>query len=228
VSAPRSANDGTGALTAPARDALLAVAADAIREMLLTVSSTVPDEATFDPMLRAPAPTFVTLERDGALLGCIGSLEAVRPLVADVAHNAVAAGFSDPRLPPVTADDYAAMSIEVSVLSALTRVAASSIDELARNLVPGVHGVVVGTPEARVTLLPAVWRHFGDDVDGFLDALWRKAGWERGTWPWGARCSRYTADKLVDRGPRARIDSSAGSVTRPARRHARGATTRRS
>jgi len=226
VSASPAASDGTGALTAPARAALLTVAADAIREMLLTGSSPVPDLATFDPALRAPAATFVTLERDGALLGCIGSLEAVRPLVADVAHNAVAAGFCDPRLPAVTADDYAAMSIEVSVLSELRRVDASSIDELARGLAPGVDGVVVGTSEARATLLPAVWRHFGDDVDGFLDALWRKAGWKRGAWPPGAQCSRYTTDKLVDPGPRAR-DGSAGSATRAARRHARGATTRR-
>lgn len=227
MSASHGANDGTRALTAPQHTALLAVAADAIREMLLTGASAVPDEATFDPALRAPGATFVTLEHDGALLGCIGTLEAVRPLVADVAHNAVAAGFSDPRLPPVTADDYAAMSIEVSVLSELRRVDASSIDELGRELVPGVHGVVVETSEARATLLPAVWRHFGDDTDGFLDALWRKAGWERGTWPRGTQCSRYTADKLIDPGPRARIDNSAGSATRVARRHARGATTRR-
>src|SRR5204862_429909 len=43
--------------------------------------------------------TFVTLLRAGALRGCIGSLEAVRPIGADVADNALGAAFRDPRFP---------------------------------------------------------------------------------------------------------------------------------
>jgi len=41
--------------------------------------------------------TFVTLLRAGAMRGCIGSLEAVRPIGADVADNALGAAFRDPR-----------------------------------------------------------------------------------------------------------------------------------
>jgi hypothetical protein len=40
---------------------------------------------------------FVTWKRDGRLRGCIGSVEAVRPLAEDVARNAVAALVHDPR-----------------------------------------------------------------------------------------------------------------------------------
>src|SRR5438445_714139 len=43
--------------------------------------------------------TFVTLLPAGALRGCIGSLEAVRPIGADVADNALGAAFRDPRFP---------------------------------------------------------------------------------------------------------------------------------
>ena len=42
---------------------------------------------------------FVTLEIGGELRGCIGSLQAHQPLVADLVHNAYAAAFADPLLP---------------------------------------------------------------------------------------------------------------------------------
>jgi AmmeMemoRadiSam system protein A len=154
-----------------------------------------------DEDLRRPGATFVTLERDGRLLGCIGSLEARRPLAEDVAHNALAAAFRDPRLPPVTDDDYRAMSIEISVLSGVEPMWVS-YGALADGVRPGIDGVVVESGPRHATFLPAVWDHFDDDVAAFLDALWRKAGLAPGSWPRGTRCSRYTAEKLVDPGPR--------------------------
>ena len=190
------------ALSASHRATLLDVAAEAIADVLCTGTAPVIGVARYDTSLREPGATFVTLERDGALLGCIGTLEPVRPLVADVAHNAVAAAFSDPRLPPVGADDYAVMSIEVSLLSDLEELPVASFDELARDLRVGTDGLVVDAPRGRATYLPAVWRHFGDDVDAFLASLWRKAGLPPGAWCDRTRCSRYTAEKLVDPGPR--------------------------
>jgi AmmeMemoRadiSam system protein A len=189
-------------LTAEQQRALLDVAASSIRDVLAARQHEPLDVAADDPALHEPGATFVTLERDGALLGCIGTLEPVRPLVADVAHNAAAAAFADPRLPPVTADDYAAMSIEISVLGPLEPIDASALADLTAALRPGVDGVVVDAPGALATFLPAVWRHFGADADAFVAALWRKARLRPGTWPRGARCSRYGAEKLVDRGPR--------------------------
>jgi len=188
--------------TAEQRTVLLGVGTDAIRQILERGVDAPPEVAGHDDALRRPAATFVTLERDRRLLGCIGSLEPTHPLVTDVARNAVAAAFRDPRLPPVTADDYRTMSIEISVLSELAPVPATTYDELVASLSPGRDGLVVEAGPHRATFLPAVWRHFGVDVDAFLDGLWRKAGLAPGTWPRDARCSRYTAEKLVDPGPR--------------------------
>lgn len=190
-------------LTHVQRTALLDVAADAIRQTLEHGADTPPDPASYDAPLREHAATFVTLERGLDLLGCIGSLEPTRPVVADVARNAVAAAFRDPRLPAVTTADYSVMSIEVSLLGDLEPVAAAAYDELAAAVRAGTDGLVVETGRHRATFLPAVWRHFGDDAAAFLGALWRKAGLEPGTWPRGTLCSRYTAEKLVDPGPRA-------------------------
>ena len=55
--------------------------------------------------LDEPGAVFITLRRfDGALRGCIGSIEAHRPLLEDLRANAVAAAVRDPRFPPVTSD----------------------------------------------------------------------------------------------------------------------------
>ena len=53
------------------------------------------------PVLRRVGCSFVTLERDHTLRGCIGTLEPSRPLYRDVVRNAARA-MTDPRLPPVS------------------------------------------------------------------------------------------------------------------------------
>jgi AmmeMemoRadiSam system protein A len=186
---------------------MIDVAERSIAEMLRRGAVLEVEETEHDERLRAAGASFVTLERGEALLGCIGTLDPVRPLISDVAHNARAAAFSDPRLPAIGPDDYAVMAIEISVLSELEPLRARSIDELRDELRPGVDGIVLAAPRGRATFLPAVWRHFGDDVDGFLAALWRKAGQPPAVWPDGARCSRYTAEQIVDPGPRAPLPS---------------------
>jgi len=77
---------------------LLRIARGAIESKLLGASS-----AVDAPWLRQNGATFITLTRDGELRGCIGSLQAARPLGDDVAENALGAAFRDPRFPPVTA-----------------------------------------------------------------------------------------------------------------------------
>jgi AmmeMemoRadiSam system protein A len=196
-------------LAAEQRGTLLAVAADAIAAVLRRRSTPVIEVERYDARLRDFGATFVTLERDASLLGCIGTLEPLRPLVADVAHNAVAAAFADPRLPPVGHDDYEVMSIEISLLSGLEEMRVSSFDALARDLRVGTDGLVVDAPRGRATYLPAVWRHFGDDVDAFLASLWQKAGLPPRAWCEQTRCSRYTAEKLVDPGPRPAVGTPA-------------------
>jgi AmmeMemoRadiSam system protein A len=183
------------------RAVLLEVAADVIRDALTTGRPQLPDPQDFAPALRVPGATFVTLERAGDLLGCIGTLEPVRPLVVDVAHNALAAAFADPRLPPVTADDFAHMSIKVSVLSDRERVAVPGYAELARAVRPGVDGLVLEAGRHRSTLLPSVWPKVRDAAD-FLAVLWRKAGLVPGEWRAGTVVSRYTTDEMCDPGPR--------------------------
>jgi len=56
--------------------------------------------AEWPASVRHQQASFVTLHKYRNLRGCIGSLEPVRNLVEDVAHNAHAAAFRDPRFFP--------------------------------------------------------------------------------------------------------------------------------
>lgn len=135
----------------------------------------IPDE------LRRMAATFVTLEIDGTLRGCIGTLEARRPLVEDVAENAYTAAFHDLRFPPLTADELPLLEIRISVLSEPKETVVRSEAELLAKLRPGVDGLVLQDGVRRVTFLPSVWQAL-PDPRRFVEQLKQKAGWRRGHW----------------------------------------------
>jgi AmmeMemoRadiSam system protein B/AmmeMemoRadiSam system protein A len=119
--------------------------------------------------------TFVTLRQDGDLRGCIGSLEPRRALGADVAENAIASAFGDPRFGPLGLDELDRTNIEVSLLSLSVSIAFSSHAHLVSRLVPGEDGVILTSGERRATFLPQVWEQVADPHE-FLAQLKRKAG----------------------------------------------------
>jgi AmmeMemoRadiSam system protein A len=188
-------------------DPLCSIALNAIATALTTGRRRLPAVDALPDDLRAPGATFVTLERNGRLLGCVGTLEAVQPLGVDVAEHALAAAFDDPRMPPVNRADYPEMSVKVSVLSPSEPITANDYEELRSLVRPGVDGISITseTPRniaARATLLPSVWPKVRG-VDEFLDALWTKAGLTPRAWPAGLLVSRYTTTETCDPGPRA-------------------------
>jgi AmmeMemoRadiSam system protein A len=190
-------------VTDTARAALLRLAVDTVAAGIRTRRELdAPAELAADPVLGAPGAAFVTLERDGRLLGCVGGLEAVRPLAAAVARAAFAAAFEDPRLPAVTADDFPTMTVKVSVLSELEAFPVAGYDDLVEALRPGVDGIVVRAGRHRATLLPSVWHQLARPAD-FVAALWQKAGLQPGAWPEPVMVLRYTTDEFADSGPRA-------------------------
>jgi hypothetical protein len=119
--------------------------------------------------------SFVTLMRAGSLRGCIGSLDAVRPLGADVAENARGAAFRDPRFAPLTAEEWPRCRVEVSLLSAPKPLRFADEDELLAQLVPGEDGVILEGGGRRGTFLPQVWDTL-PEPRRFLRELAKKAG----------------------------------------------------
>jgi AmmeMemoRadiSam system protein A len=159
------------------------------------------DLAGLPQALRAPGASFVTLERSDSLLGCIGTIEPVRPLADDVAVNARQSAFADPRMPAVNPGDFEVMSLKISVLSALDEMPARSFDEVVGWLRPGVDGVLLDAGGRRATFLPSVWEKLPDGRS-FLRQLLLKAGLDGRGWPRHTRGWRYTTDELIDPGPR--------------------------
>jgi len=155
--------------------------------------------------LRADGASFVTLERSGALRGCVGSLEPVQPLHEDVVRNALQA-MRDPRLPPVTAADWPALDVKVSVLTRPEPLPAPSRAALLAALTPGVDGLILRDGTRRSTFLPAVWAKLPDPEE-FVAALLRKGGWPADGWPAGIEVFRYASTEFRDSSPRDPIAS---------------------
>jgi len=151
--------------------------------------------AGLPPALRQIRATFVTLERNGRLRGCIGSLEPLRPLAADVVHNAFAAAFRDPRFPPVGEDELDRLDIHISVLSPLEPVEFSSEEDLLARIRPGTDGLVLEEGPRRGTFLPAVWEQL-PDKRAFLRHLKLKAGLAPDHWSDTIRVYRYTVETI--------------------------------
>ena len=175
------------------REALLSAARDAIEAAVLGRSPR-PVVAEATPALLRHAASFVTLRKlDGALRGCIGELEAHRPLIDSVRACAVGAALRDPRFPPVTRDELEAVRIGISVLTAPEEVRAPAGIEVGR------HGLLVQRGERRGVLLPEVAPEQGWDTDAFLAQTCRKAGLPAEAWrDLGTRVSVFETIKLAE------------------------------
>jgi AmmeMemoRadiSam system protein B/AmmeMemoRadiSam system protein A len=176
---------------------LVALARRTIDEAFRTGRRTVPDTSAMAADLQQPGACFVTLRSGstGGLLGCVGSLEAVRPLGRDVAVHALDAAFRDPRFPPLTQAQATDLRIGVSVLGPLEPFDAHGYDDLVARLHPGA-GVVVAAGDRRATYLPSVWRELPGRAE-FVASLWAKAGLPQRAWPdgiaiWTYEVAEYT------------------------------------
>jgi AmmeMemoRadiSam system protein A len=184
-----------GSLAAHA-DELIALAEAAIDHGLVHGRPPAVDEAGYDTALLAHRAAFVTLfDRAGELRGCMGSIEAYRPLVAEVSGNAFAAAFRDPRFLPLMAHERDGLACKLSVLSPPEPVAFSDEAELVAGLRPGVDGVILESGDCRGTFLPAVWEHIPDPV-AFWRELKRKAGLPGNGLPEDLVVWRYEAESL--------------------------------
>ena len=174
---------------------LLGIAARSIRHGIEHGKACDVDPGSLPAAFGERRASFVTLESDGRLRGCIGSLEATRPLAADVAHNAHGAAFADPRFPPVREEEIEGLRIKVSVLSPAVPMQAESQADLAASLRPGVDGLVIGDGDRRATFLPSVWQGI-PEPERFVRALAKKAGWPAGHWSDTVRAWRYTTEEF--------------------------------
>jgi AmmeMemoRadiSam system protein B/AmmeMemoRadiSam system protein A len=119
---------------------------------------------------------FVSLKKRGHLRGCIGFIEAKKPLARTVEEMAVAAAFQDPRFEPVRREELKDVKLEISVLTPLRKVADVGEIEV------GTHGLYIRKGSRAGLLLPQVATEYGWDRDTFLKETCRKAGLAPDAW----------------------------------------------
>lgn len=153
------------------------------------------DLAAFPPAFAATRASFVTLNLDGRLRGCIGSLEAHRPLALDVAHNAYAAAFQDPRFSRVTDEEFPRLDLHISLLTPAEPLAFASEADLLRQLVPFADGLILQEGGRRGTFLPSVWASLPEPAQ-FLAQLKQKAGLPADYWSESVRAWRYRTEVI--------------------------------
>lgn len=157
-------------------DILLDIARQAIANRLNGIRSI--DKARLlaaYPDLKAKRATFVTLNQRGMLRGCIGSLVPHRSLLDDLIANAEAAAFSDPRFPPLSAAEFKAIELEISLLDIPEPVDYHTVDELRSKINVGQDGIILRLDGRQATFLPQVWEQL-PSFDLFFSHLCQKAG----------------------------------------------------
>jgi AmmeMemoRadiSam system protein A len=181
------------------RQQLLGLARQAIAYGLAQHVSLRPEHADYSDHLLQHRACFVTLKSipDKQLRGCIGTLEAYRPLVDDVAANAYAAAFQDPRFMPLKSDELEQLRIHISVLSPREAVSFTSEQDLLQQIRPGIDGLVLSEDYHRGTFLPSVWESLSDPQE-FLMHLKLKAGLPADYWSDKIRVERYTTESFAE------------------------------
>lgn len=175
------------------RNILLDIAWESIREGLQHGTPLAVEAANFAAPLSEPGASFVTLHRGDELRGCIGSLQAFRPLVSDVAENAFAAAFRDPRFSPLRAQELADLTLDISVLSAPQSMRFSTEQDLLQQLQPHHDGLILQEGSRRGTFLPSVWESL-PEPERFLQHLKIKAGLAPEHWSQDIQVWRYSTE----------------------------------
>ena len=177
------------------RKVLLEIAQNSIAHGLEHGRALPVDAADHPPELRALRIAFVTLRIQGNLRGCMGSSQPVRPLVEDVARNAYAAAFLDPRFSSLTREELADLDLHISILSPFEEMRFASEEELLAQVRPEVDGLLLEEREHRGILLPSVWEVL-TSPGTFLRHLKLKAGLPETYWSDTLKVFRYTAESI--------------------------------
>jgi len=174
---------------------ILKVAADSVAHGLECGKPLEVDPANFPPPLRVPRAVFVTLMIGDRLRGCIGTLESLRPLIANTAEYAYAAAFRDSRFDPVTREESPRLHYHVSILSLPESLPCDSEADLIQKIRPGIDGLILEDGPCRGTFLPSVWEDLTNPAE-FVRRLKLKAGMSELGWPKTIRVRRYTAQSI--------------------------------
>jgi len=144
-----------------------------------------------DPRLNLPGAAFVTLLRDGALRGCVGTVAPALTLADAVRYGALGAAFEDGRFKPLRKEELAGVRLEISVLSPLRPVKPGAIKTGS--------GVFLQQGKKSGLFLPQVWEQIPAKEEFMGELCAQKAGLPRDCWQQaGTALFSFTADSFEE------------------------------
>ena len=161
-------------LTEQEKEYLLTQVKDSIKARL--DGSELPADIPESKVLKEKRGGFVTLKKNGNLRGCIGYIEAYKPLYQTIREMAQAAAFDDPRFPELDISEWPELEIEISVLTPLREIDDPEIVEVGR------HGLLIQHDGSSGLLLPQVPVEYGWNREEFLAHTCQKAGLASDCW----------------------------------------------
>ncbi|NOQ29658.1 MAG: AmmeMemoRadiSam system protein A [Helicobacteraceae bacterium] len=177
---------------------LLKIARESIEEVVLATRTIDKKELLrVFPVLNEKIATFVTINLDGKLRGCIGSLVAQKTLLNDIIHNAKSAAFEDPRFTPITTSEYLHCSIEISLLSEPKELVYTDVQDLKESINVGKDGVILILGEKNSTFLPQVWSQL-KTFEEFFAGLCLKADLEESALSLHPQIYTYYVETIED------------------------------
>jgi len=147
----------------------------------LSITEAVTGKRQFLPIvteerLKENCGAFVTIKENNQLRGCIGYIQAVKPLYETIKDVAKSAAVNDYRFNPVSQDELDKLELEISVLTPLKKI--NNISEI----VVGKHGLYMKQGFNSGLLLPQVATEYNWDKETFLKETCRKSGLSQDAW----------------------------------------------
>jgi len=173
------------ALEAAQEKELMQIARGSIEAVVL--GKRVPEFHPKDPMLRRKCGAFVTINKDGALRGCIGYILPTMPLHVAVSQAAISAATRDVRFPPLSQRELEEIELEISVLTP------PRLIEDTTDIEVGTDGLIIRKGNRSGLLLPQVASSRNWNRVRFLQETCRKAGLPGDAWKTGAQVYAFSA-----------------------------------
>ncbi|VAW72010.1 COG2078: Uncharacterized ACR [hydrothermal vent metagenome] len=162
-----------------------------------SLSELIKPREKLDSVLYCYRACFVTLQKKNKLRGCIGSLQASRPLIEDLIHNTCAAALHDNRFDAVQHQEITQIDIHISILTEPVKMNYYSEQDLLKQLKQGVDGLILSEGSNRATYLPTVWQQHPNKLK-FIQQLKLKAGLPIDYWSDTIECKNYQCENIRD------------------------------
>ena len=149
-----------------------------------------PSRKEYPDVLFNKGASFVTLNKQGNLRGCIGSLFPRQAVALDIAANAYAAAMEDERFEPVKPEELPLLDISISLLSGYEPINYKDEEDLLKQLQPGIDGLVIRDGDRQGLFLPSVWKQLPESKE-FLNNIKIKAGLSPSYWSNNIKVYRF-------------------------------------